>query len=101
MEKHTKGPWKIDPSDEFPLAVIVDHDYEYDDGTGICQIQGEFDNKSDATPEQIANARLIAAAPELLAELRALVQWCEDNFIGEDSGPELDGAYNAIRKAEE
>lgn len=33
----------------------------------------------DATPEAIANARLMAAAPDLLAALRALCEICEDD----------------------
>lgn len=59
MTQHTPEPWKIDPSNEFPLAVITDDG----EGTGIC----EFDVEKDvATDEVIANAQLIAAAPELL-----------------------------------
>ena len=52
-----------------------------------------------AKKEAVANATFLAAAPELYDELRALIQWCEDNFCGEPSGPDLIPAKAAIVKA--
>ena len=60
---HTPGPWKIDDALDLPLAVIRDHE----DGEGIAEL-GEY------TPENEANARLIAAAPQMLALLRRAYQ---------------------------
>ena len=93
---HTPGPWKIDPSEEFPLAVIVDDEDGELDGVCICELQGEFDDKSSATPEQMSNARLIAAAPELLEACKyALAQ------LEADGNSELicEDIRDAIRKA--
>ena len=66
MTQHTKGPWKIDEAEDLPLAIIEDTP----DGMGVCEI-GAF------TPQNIANAHLIAAAPELLEQLEALCAWAE------------------------
>lgn len=62
--KHTDGPWLIDPSEDLPLAIIAG-----DADDGICEIGDAGSCKADATPEQLANAALIAAAPDMLAEL--------------------------------
>ena len=66
--KHTPGPWKIDEAEDLPLCVIQDNE----DGQGICELQGELFTRETATPEQWANASLIAAAPDLLAALEAV-----------------------------
>jgi hypothetical protein len=34
-----------------------------------------------------ANAKLIVAAPKLLEQLKSLVEWCEDNYLGRDCEP--------------
>ena len=68
--KHTLGPWKIDDATDMPLAVIKDDE----NGMGVCEIGLQHQpNKNDASPEQFANARLIAAAPELLEACRGLL----------------------------
>ena len=53
--KHTPGPWKIDENKAYPVGVIQDDEM----GLGIAEI-GEWNSRN------IANARLIAAAPDLL-----------------------------------
>ena len=55
--KFTPGPWTIDPSMELGVAVIQDNE----DGEGIAELGPQ------RTIENIANAKLIAAAPDLLA----------------------------------
>lgn len=67
-EAHTLGPWKIDEDNDLPLAIIEDTD----DGLGICEVGYLREQKSGATPKQLAIARLIAAAPDLLAACNAL-----------------------------
>jgi hypothetical protein len=60
--KHTPGPWHID------AGVIKAGDVRERVSIGIV-----FDWSENAPEEAAANARLIAAAPELLDALRALV----------------------------
>lgn len=57
--QHTPGPWKVDETGEFietEQPVNLRGEYEH-----ICDFR---------KPYHLANARLIAAAPELLAALR-------------------------------
>ena len=53
---HTPGPWTSDPEGEIAITI--------EDATGhpICDVHGAANN-----PVTEANARLIAAAPDLLA----------------------------------
>lgn len=66
--KHTPGPWSTDEAD---------HDAPYQDITicggrhrRICSVWIDDAPVHDYNAEQKANARLIAAAPELLEALR-------------------------------
>jgi len=67
MSKHTPGPWQTDQAE---------HDAPYQDirihaGKGsICCVWIDDAPLHDYNAEQRANARLIAAAPELLEALR-------------------------------
>jgi hypothetical protein len=61
MSKHTPGPWTVTKS-----GVSVD--------AGMIRIRMEA---SGWTDEVKANARLIAAAPDLLAELRIMRDWLQ------------------------
>jgi hypothetical protein len=83
---HTPGPWTY--KDDFELVVVPKNDPQAD---AICEITG---NPS----EQFANARLIAAAPELLEALQNLVQFVEwrEDFIVEDHE---EGEENQYSKA--
>ena len=98
--KHTLGPWKIDDATDMPLAVIKDDE----NGMGVCEIGLQHQpNKNDASPEQFANARLIAAAPRLLAELKALADqfdsWVEHGDAAVEQ-PDTRDAWAAILEAE-
>lgn len=62
----TFEPWKIDPVP--PLAVIEDNE----DGGGVCSMEG-----NTKSPEVLAKAHLIAAAPELLEALKAANKYIE------------------------
>lgn len=68
MSAHTPGPWKADITrkpQEFAVIVDLSH---HGPARGIAEIATGIYDKW--TPEDEANARLIAAAPELLAEVR-------------------------------
>lgn len=82
LSEHTPGPWKADI--RTGIAVVY-HDDENnclmgDEDNVICAWHGERVVGDDDLPrwrmdeEDIANARLIAAAPELLEALEALLK---------------------------
>ena len=70
--KHTPGPWKQHP--DYPLIIKEDNAPISDEGVTIANTtahegSGYFPNPSQGR----ANARLIAAAPELLEALQEIV----------------------------
>lgn len=72
---HTPGPWFVSPDD--PLLVLApDGDRE---PWEVCRAEDFCGETSD----EVANARLIASAPELLAEARELCAIL-DNYAGHD-----------------
>ena len=60
--KHTPGPWRVGPVDDTRV--------EDANGNEVAQIDGDY-NQPDTWPLMEANARLIAAAPDMLAALKA------------------------------
>ena len=79
----------------------------------VCETQergrhGHFASIAKNWPEAEANARLIAAAPDLLAALRIFTDFPSDVFEGEEDGPytmtvrldDMRRARAAIAKAE-
>lgn len=95
--KHTPGPWKA-----------VEHHGAIDVmgvGSGVCRVFTDPNQNSLPTmPQARANARLIAAAPDLLAALRKAMEWVEHvEAVAWDSIPEGmrgdNGAAWAIRSA--
>ena len=63
---HTPGPWKVDRDGDLPWMVLADFD---DLPWGMVAEVPVFTGCED---EAGANARLLAAAPELLAALEAV-----------------------------
>jgi hypothetical protein len=105
--KHTEGPWEVaggtnKNGDLFVWPVLKPGEMG---GHGVAKVCGEYDDQVQA------NARLIAAAPELLEALRATVdlleeahQYESDNGHGGDDGPcpycdGIDAARAALEKA--
>lgn len=75
--KHTPGPWKIYQSQATMPRVIVSAD-----GSSVADANAGFPCAED---EQDANARLIAAAPDLLDALRILEEFVTElTKAGED-----------------
>ena len=99
-ETHTPGPWRYmgrscsaqirGPQDQIVAYV----EWEHDPSWGKCNVQVE-------TETTAANGRLIAAAPDLLAALQALV----DVFVSDDAidhalyAAEIRAADSALDKA--
>lgn len=65
MGKHTPGPWRWDQG----WGAIV----AGDDGRGGCEELVTPVWREQDTPERLANAALIAAAPDLLEALRECI----------------------------
>lgn len=90
--KHTPGPWEVRHDDAEKV--------EANDGEGVAVMSGGH----RGTVERAANARLIAAAPELLAALRIIAEWDPAASPNEPGGMSImdaiDIAQAAIRKAE-
>lgn len=98
--KHTPGPWEATGTEIVHaetgnhLATVV----RYGVTVGECPYMG-------STP--FANARLIAAAPDLLAALEALTATArtfrnvpkDEQYWGSIDDEALDAAFEAIRKA--
>lgn len=88
--KGTQGPWKVVINDDNTPDIISDS------GVEIAYTPTYNGDKT----EQLANARLIAAAPELLEAL----QLCEEFMsylpsTGFDGLARIEGAREAIKKA--
>lgn len=105
MRKFTPGPWYIvcPPWDKTGCVVATDEDPH---GAKIICDTGEMawqDHTQADIREWEANARLIAAAPDLLAACEAFVKWIEypymtdeDDSLGEAANRAI---YAAIAKA--
>lgn len=99
---HTPGPWQFTtyadaaPRPGFPCAVYGRDDEDDEDDVAVCV--ADFDDAEDLfLDEAMANARLIAAAPDLLEACRAAQAKLEAlNEEHCDAGVKLD---DAIAKA--
>ena len=95
--KHTPGPWTICPTINERIGIIGD-------GVQIATVHPTDDITASYFPglrsseEIAANARLIAAAPELLEACRALLG-CVDLQGFSRSQPDVVSARAAIAKA--
>jgi hypothetical protein len=71
---HTPGEWEIRDNDYFPNQKTIETD-------GSSRVIAVID-KSDE--EDLANARLIAAAPELLEVLEKWAEFMRENYAPEE-----------------
>jgi hypothetical protein len=101
-EKHTQGPWRVRP-DAGPWRAVCEENgtsaYEAvlaDDEVVALVVARSPDPWGDAPPTE-HNARLVAAAPELLAALRDLVDMMTGRMDGETVA--LHNALAALRSA--
>ena len=108
---HTPGPWKVwGMSSNDGEAEVVSN---LDGSKTVCwtaDTYNEDKDKGETTDEDLSNARLISAAPELLAVVRMAIDYANDtkerfgtNFTGDDAESYdnlMDAAADAISKAE-
>lgn len=105
MSKHTEGKWEVNEDSPYKIVVVSPWsdkvkpgntptfaDYR---GAHICYI--EFNTGVPTKAQAEANARLIAAAPELL---EALKEALKDYDPAESWGSVIDKGLRAIAKAE-
>lgn len=90
MAEHTPGPWTIDPPHDgnYPIR-------EGPDGYLIATVW------KDDSGFQEGDARLIAAAPDLIAACRAFVAWDVDEHPDEFHEGRLESIARMIRAAVE
>lgn len=93
MSTHTPGPWSVE----------IDHLTQVHEFIRAYQEGEMFDiaSLSDDTKDIEANARLIAAAPDLLAALDDLLSYLEGyDHDYPEAAPKFDRARAAIAKAQ-
>ena len=65
--KHTPGPWRVEPeTEDQALSIVAGENAGQDSETIIAEIEGTLGDCEEA------NARLIAAAPDMLAALKGV-----------------------------
>ncbi len=91
MTQHTQGPWSVQ---DIAAPGRVEK-WVWSDKTPVCKVT--IGNAEIAQ----ANARLIAAAPDMLAALQELLATCEMNLddLEEDTINAITTALAAIKKA--
>ena len=93
MNKHTQGPWMWVKKDDYWNLETADGEMIADDGSSCGEYGGWFGSE---WPN--ANARLIAAAPDLLAALQEVLAHTPEPHAG-DARAILHRARAAIAKA--
>ena len=92
MSKHTPGPWRSEPCYRSGYTV-----WGGTDAVPVCVVDTQDDEGRFGTIKNEADARLIAAAPELLEALKELTGHTNERF----TGGVWDRARAAIKQAEE
>lgn len=102
MSKHTPGPWELTRGDGYTVVAGID---QYGDRHEIATSYNTHPQEGNPVeewhPPQEANVRLIAAAPDMLAALKALVAdiaACQTAAL--PGGSTCRRAESAIAKAE-
>ena len=106
---HTPGPWEIETCNEngpFLYSFYIQTDSKHWDGNDIKRLicrsptgTGQF---GEMGRENLANAHLIAAAPELLDALNAAynaLAWPDNEMTEEEEEELLETIREALRKA--
>jgi hypothetical protein len=104
-QKHTPGPWRWHGHYLMQDVPGIDNPYSTPAGYPIADDGSAGDEYSPTIDTDGPNARLIAAAPELLASLKTLVDAVEDHDNPVDQGlaahhDSMQAARAAIAKAE-
>lgn len=94
MSKHTPGPWECvwseDDGHVIRMSSALGGANGYESHHCIEYQHGLYPDDGDQFKEAKANARLIAAAPDLLAALKALLSFHQVRWV-QDEGPDGEG----------
>jgi hypothetical protein len=88
VDKHTPGPWEENCETEYVPAQV------WAEGRQLAEVYGE------CREARAANARLMAAVPELLKALQDVIAEFWEEYEFPDRPPEQSPTVEAIRKAE-
>ena len=98
---HTPGPWKIEKCEEngpFLDSFYISANVKEWDGNEsqriVCRFPTGTGQFSETGRENLANARLVAAAPEMLQALQCVV-----DLLGDQEGIFIEQCKAAISKA--
>ena len=108
MSKHTPGPWSVGEVSHKKQRVDIDSLHAdqtvgHQTWRGLARAYGCEDMPAEGTAVMLANARLIAAAPELLEALRGMQALDDEHHqrgqCDDDVCAEVRKARAAIAKA--
>jgi len=95
MSKHTPGPWHVGPSKLRGSNSPNGAQITTDDGFVVVSMPQKADRSLDT---KMADARLIAAAPDLLSALKTAFMYVNDTVIADH--PDWQEIHKAIASAE-
>ena len=83
--KHTPGPWQIGEANERKQHVdidspVYDPDLGHQSWKGFARVYGCYESPDRGFAKALANARLIAAAPDLYEALELVKAWDIENL---------------------
>lgn len=99
MGKHTRGPWVVVADERYDPFFCADRIVGYDVKSSTVEVVGS-EGISGESEINLANANLIAAAPELLEALECVLTQLESEYMPSDeSGAAIVKARAVIAKA--
>jgi len=100
--EHTPGPWTVEECFNIDGSKFLTINGQGPHGAWLADIQAGSVNgrPADVSEKHLANARLIAAGPELLAHLKMLVLGISEGISIPKDGAAIIAAQEAIAKAE-
>lgn len=97
---HTPGPWRVDPAQDIDIQSA---NGKIEIAVALSQsldgVRFTFAGKMPSKKTTLANARLIAAAPDLLAALQMLHE-IDDDYGIDLTEQQRDQMHDALAKAE-
>lgn len=90
MAKHTKGNWKVDDSIEYEISIVSPWSAEvrpgdtptFGDYRGAIICKMDYNSGVPTKKQALANARLIAAAPDMFEALKSIIDYWNNSQKG-------------------